>query len=256
MVSEHQSARSQPYISVRKYYSAPPCSIPAHLPLDVPEQCCGLSLSTLTLRESTDGHPPDNRRSTSQSIANSPISIACSAPPTRFWPASSASPVARSRTGSPPSPAPRWKSGQKGQKPPVQVRWHCLHRMSVAAVRKGPVAGDGNFRSRQWHAKIPFVACRADRARTLRRKQAPCARLRPLIGISLAEIAEIPWASRRRRLESHGRITNCATEGTRQGWLPWPRLPVYRPPGKRGPSRASTSWMSGQGSSIASATRR
>ena len=133
---------------------------------------------------------------------------------------------------------------------------HCLHGLSVAAVRKGPVACDGNFRSRQRHAKIPFVACRADRARTLRRKQAPCARLRSLIGISLAEIAEIPWASRRRRLESHGRITNCATEGTRQGWLPWPRLPVYRPPGKRGPSRASTSWMSGQVSSIASATRR
>jgi hypothetical protein len=137
MVSEHQSALSQPYVSVRKYYSAPPCSIPAHLPLDVPEQCCGLSLSTLTLRGSTDGHPPDNRRSTSQSIANSPISIACSAPPTRFWPASSASPVARSRTGSTPSPAPRWKSGQKDQKPLVQLRWHCLHGLSVAAVRKG-----------------------------------------------------------------------------------------------------------------------
>src|SRR6266851_3595584 len=47
---------------------------------------------------------PDNRRATSQTIANSPITIACSAPPTRCWPASSMSPRAPSTTGSPPTP--------------------------------------------------------------------------------------------------------------------------------------------------------
>ena len=41
-----------PSMPVRKYYSARR----RHLPLDRTEQCCGVSLSTLTRRGSTDGH--------------------------------------------------------------------------------------------------------------------------------------------------------------------------------------------------------
>src|SRR5216684_1141720 len=41
-----------------------------------------------------------------------------------------------------------------------------------------------------------------------------------------------PCAIRRRRLGRCVRTIDCATEGTREGRLPWPRLPVYRPPGE------------------------
>ena len=70
-----------PSMPVRKYYSARR----RRLPLDRTEQCCGVSLSTLTSRGSTDGHHPDNPRAASPNTSSSPITIACSAPPTRSW---------------------------------------------------------------------------------------------------------------------------------------------------------------------------
>src|SRR5882757_9082113 len=48
--------------------------------------------------------PRDNPRATSPNTTNSPTTIACSAPPTRCWAISSASPAAPSTTGSPPTP--------------------------------------------------------------------------------------------------------------------------------------------------------
>jgi cysteine synthase len=68
--------------------------------------------------------------------------------------------------------------------------------------------------------------------KSARRTAAPLRRHRARvpIGHSLAEIALIPCASHRRRLGRCVRTIDCATEGTREGRLPWPRLPVYRPP--------------------------
>ena len=76
---------------VRKYYSARR----RHLPLDRTEQCCGVSLPTLNDQRIGRWPPPDNRRATNPNTASSPITIACSVPPTR-WPASLASPAPRS----------------------------------------------------------------------------------------------------------------------------------------------------------------
>jgi hypothetical protein len=55
-------------------------------------------------------------------------------------------------------------------------------RTVAAAVRKGLVARAGNFRTRQRHAKIRFVAQRADRAGTLRREQRKLRKLRKAPG--------------------------------------------------------------------------
>ena len=48
--------------------------------------------------------------------------------------------------------------------PPVQARWLACTDRLLRRVRKGLVARDGNFRTRQRHAKIRFVARGADRA--------------------------------------------------------------------------------------------
>jgi hypothetical protein len=88
-----------PAMPVRKYYSARR----RHLPLDRTEQCCGVSLSTLT-REDRHMATPGQPTSYNPNTANSPITIACSAPPTRCRTASSVSPPAPSTAGSPPIP--------------------------------------------------------------------------------------------------------------------------------------------------------
>ena len=41
----------------KNYLARPLCRHPAHLVVDVPEQCCGVCLSTLTRRGSTDAYP-------------------------------------------------------------------------------------------------------------------------------------------------------------------------------------------------------
>ena len=159
--------------------------------------------------------PPDNRQATNPYTANSLIIIACSAPPTRCWPASSASPAAPFRTGSPPTPTsptrctaaappprPRFQppglahyalSGrgahdhEHGGVPVRQPGLHVLAEQSPAPLLAGQGGGGAGVRTRSGGG----ARCRG-------RERAPCWRLSTLIGVSLAGIVEIVFRGFRR----------------------------------------------------------